>query len=315
MLITGPETLLADRAGRAVRDALLAQDPSLEVSDLDAAASGAGELFTLASPSLFGEPRLIRVSSLEKSSDDFLADMKRYLADPAEGTTVVLRHGGGQRGKAVLDLIRSGEGGGIEIVCAEIKKDADRFSFVQGEFRRLGAQIAPGALRMLGQAFTGDLAELAAACEQLVADAGTRIDESTVERYYAGQVQTNAFKVADAAIAGKPGDALILMRHAIASGTDPIPLLAAVNMKLRAMARTYAARGGSAQLAKELGMAPWQVDRAMQDSRGWREADLAAAIEAAAETEWQLKGGGRDPEYALERFLLLLARKGRPLAR
>ena len=36
----------------------------------------------------------------------------------------------------------------------------------------------------------------------------------TVEKYYGGRVETNAFAVADAAIAGKTGDALILLRHA-----------------------------------------------------------------------------------------------------
>lgn len=314
VLISGPEAFLADRANRAIRDELRAADPSVEVTEVDAAGYAAGEIFTLASPSLFGEPRLIRIAAVEKCSDDFIADMRRYLAEPAEDTTLVLRHGGGQRGKAVLDLIRGGAGGGIEVLCAEVKKDADRFAFAQAEFRRLGAQIAPGALRMLGMAFTGDLAELAAACGQLVADAGDRISEDTVERYYAGKVQTSAFKVADAAVAGRSGDALVLLRHALESGTDPIPLLAAINMKVRGMARVFGVRGNSGQLAKQLSMAPWQIDRAMQDSRGWRETDLAACIELAAETEWQLKGGGRDPRYALEQYVLAIARRGRPLA-
>jgi DNA polymerase-3 subunit delta len=82
-------------------------------------------------------------------------------------------------------------------------------------------------------------------------------------------------------------------------------------MKVRAMARVYGARGSSAQLAKELGMAPWQVDRAQREVRGWREEDLARCIDLAAETEWLLKGGSRDPEYALEKYLLFVAKRGR----
>ncbi|MFC6235365.1 DNA polymerase III subunit delta, partial [Leucobacter soli] len=105
--------------------------------------------------------------------------------------------------------------------------------------------------------------------------------------------------------------ALLLLRQALLAGTDPIPLLAALNMKVRAMARVFGAQGAGGQFAKRFGMAPWQVERAQRETRGWREADLARAIDLAAETEWLLKGGSRDPEYALERYVLFVARRGR----
>ena len=311
VLISGPESFLADRASQAVRTELRAVSAELEVHDVDAAAYTSGELLTIASPSLFAEPRLIRVSSVEKCSDAFLEDAKRYVAETAEDTTLVLRHAGGQRGKALLDLVRSGAGEGIEVVCAEVKKDADRLAFLQAEFRRLGAQATPGAMRMLLAAYSGGLGELAGACAQLVTNTGKRITEDEVERATEGRVETNGFKVADAATAGKAADALVLLRQALSTGTDPIPILVAINMKVRAMARVYGARGGSGQLAKELGMAPWQVERAQRELRGWTEEDLARCVDAGAETEWLLKGGSRDPEYALERYLLLVARRGR----
>ncbi|WP_125099566.1 DNA polymerase III subunit delta [Leucobacter chromiireducens] len=311
VLISGPEAFLADRAGQAIRAQLRDAHPELEVHDIDAASYASGELFTVASPSLFAEPRLIRVDSVEKCSDAFIADAKRYAAEPADDTVVVLRHSGGQRGKALLDLLRKGTGGAVEIACPEVKKDADRLAFVQAEFRRLGAQATPGASRMLAAAYSGGIGELAGACAQLVSDVGARIGEDEVNRATEGRVETNAFRVADAATAGRGADALVLLRQALSTGTDPIPLLAALNMKVRALARVYGASGGSGQLAKELGMAPWQVERAQREVRGWREADLARCIDQAAETEWLLKGGTRDPEYALEKFVLLVARRGR----
>lgn len=311
VLVSGPEAFFADRAGQAIRTAMLEAHPELEVHDVDAASYAAGELFTIASPSLFAEPRLLRVEGVEKCSDAFLEDAKRYVASPAEDTVLVLRHAGGQRGKALLDLVRKGTGDGIEVVCAEVKKDADRLTFAQAEFRRLGAQITPGALRMLVAAYSGGIGELAGACSQLVAVSGNRLTEDDVNRATEGRVETNAFRVADAATAGRAADALVLLRQALSTGTDPIPMLAALNMKVRAMARVYGANGSSGQLAKELGMAPWQVDRAQREVRGWREADLARCVDSAAETEWLLKGGTRDPEYALEKLVLLVARRGR----
>lgn len=314
VLISGPEQFLADRAGRSIRDAVRAADPAVEIHDVDASGYTAGELFTIASPSLFAEPRLIRVEGVEKASDAFIDDAKRYLEQPADDTTLVLRHGGGMRGKALLDAVRGAPGqalGAIEIACAELKKDAERLGFAQAEFRRLGAQISPVAVRALVAAYGSGLGELAGAIEQLVADRGTRLSEEDVERATEGRVEAGAFKVADAATSGDASGALTLLRQALLTGTDPIPLLAALNMKVRAMARVFGARGSSGQLAKEFGMAPWQVERAQRETRGWREADLARAIDLAAETEWLLKGGSRDPEYALERYVLCIARRGR----
>ncbi|MBU3994293.1 MAG: DNA polymerase III subunit delta [Actinobacteria bacterium] len=314
VLISGPEQFLADRASRAIREALHRADPALEVHDIDAPSYGSGELFTVASPSLFADPRLIRVEGVEKASDAFIEDAKRYLSEPADGATLVLRHAGGQRGKSLLDIVRGAPGqaaGACEIVCAELKKDAERLGFAQGEFRRLGAQVSPGAVRALVAAYGGSLGELAGAIEQLVTDVGLRLNESDIERVTEGRVEAGAFKVADAATAGRAADALVLLRHALSTGTDPIPMLAALNMKVRGMARVYGAVGSSGQLAKEFGMAPWQVERALKETRGWRESDLARCIDLAAETEWLLKGGTRDPNYALERYVLFVARKGR----
>lgn len=314
VLISGPEQFLADRASRTIREMLRSHEAALEIHDIDAASYGKGELFTLASPSLFAEPRLIRVDAVEKSSDAFLEDAKRYLSQPADDTTLVLRHASGQRGKALLDAVRGEAGmsiGALEVVCAEIKKDGDRLGFAQAEFRRLEAQIAPNALRALVAAYQGGLGELAGAIEQLVSDVGKRLTEADVERSTEGRVEAGAFKVADAATAGRAAEALVLLRQSLGTGTDAIPLLAALNMKVRAMARVYGARGSSGELASALGMAPWQVERAQRETRGWTEGDLARAIDLAAETELALKGGSRDPEYALERYVLFIAKRGR----
>lgn len=314
VLISGPEQFLADRAAGIIRDLLRQQDPSIEVHDVDASSYTAGELFTIASPSLFAEPRLIRIDGVEKSSDALIDDAKRYLEQPADDTTIVLRHAGGVRGKALLDAVRGAPGqalGAIEIVCAEVKRDNDRLSFTQSEFRRLGAQVSPMAARALVAAYNSGLGELVGAIEQLVNEHGNRINEDHVERATEGRVEAGAFKVADAATSGNAAAALVLMRQALLTGTDPIPMLAALNMKVRAMARVYGAQGSNGELAKRFGMAPWQVERAQRETRGWREIDLARAVDLAAETEWLLKGGARDPEYALERYVLFIARRGR----
>lgn len=310
VLVSGTEGFLADRAIRRLRDLLKAENPQLEVTDIEAGSYAPGELMTLASPSLFDDPRLIRVTQVEKCTDAFLEETLDYLQAPADDTVVVLRHAGGVRGKKLLDAIRGGAGGGIEIVCTELKKDVEKVDFVTAEFRDAGRRITPGAVRALVSAFSDDLAELAAACRQLISDESDDITESTISRYYSGRVETTSFQVADAAIAGREGEALVLLRHALASGADPVPMVAAVASKMRTMARLAGVRGGSGQLASQYGMAPWQVDRAKRDLQGWSDAGLARAVEAIAAADHQVKGLGRDPVFALERMIGVIASRG-----
>ena len=308
VLVSGPEEVCAERAIAGVRDVLRAEDPSLEVSDVRADDYAPGTLLSLTSPSLFGEPRLIRVSGVEKCSDAFLTEALGYLEAPQEGATVILRHTGATvRGKKLLDAVRSGRGGGVEISCPAVKRDSDRFDFAADEFRSAQKRIAPSALRALVSAFADDLTELAAACQQLISVVPGDITDQVVERYYGGRVETSAFVVADTAIAGRYGDTLVALRHALASGADPVPLVAAIASKLRTMARVAGHRESSSALAARLGLKDWQVDRARRDLSGWNETTLGMAIQAAARADSEVKGASRDPVFAVERLVTVIA--------
>jgi DNA polymerase-3 subunit delta len=267
----------------------------------------AGQLAGLASPSLFMEPRLVIIEGFEKCSDALIEDGLAYLADPSADTTIVLRHNGSSvRGKKLVDAIR-GSDGAVEIACAEIKKDSEKAAFIQAEFSSAGRKITPGALRALADAFADDLSELAAACTQLLSDQSESIDEAIVDKYYGGRVETNAFKVADAALAGQSAEALALLRHALATGADPVPVVAAFAMKVRLMAKVY---GNKYASAANVGAQPWQIDRARKDLAGWSEEGLATAVMAIATADAAVKGMEKDPVFALEKLVLLLSNRG-----
>ncbi|KDA06239.1 DNA polymerase III subunit delta [Microbacterium sp. CH12i] len=308
VLVSGPEEVCAERAIAGIRDYLRAEDPALEISDVRADDYAPGTLLSMTSPSLFGEPRLVRVSGVEKCTDAFIQEAVSYLDHPQEGATVLLRHTGASvRGKKLLDALRSGTGGGIEIACPTIKRDSDRVDFATGEFVAAKKRIAPQALRALVSAFVDDLTELAAACQQLIRDVEGDITEDIVTKYYGGRVEVSAFVVADTAIAGRYGEALVALRHALDSGADPVPMVAAFAMKLRTMARVAGQREPSRSLAQRLGMKDWQVDRARRDLSGWNERSLGLAIQATARADAEVKGAARDPIFALERMVTVIA--------
>lgn len=316
ILLSGTESFLADRALRILTDRMKSADAGVEINDLDAADYQQGDLLQLASPSLFGEPRLLRVQAVEKCNDAFLEDALSYLSAPEADVVVVLRHGGGNRGKKLLDAIKSAGAAALVVECKEIKKDAERVTFVQQEFQRHGVTIEPRAVRALVDAFSTDLAELASACSQLITDVGgAGITAATVERYYGGRVEATTFQIADQAISGHFAEALALLRHAMNSGVEPVMVVAAFAMKLRTMALVGGASGSIDAVAGELGMAPWQARNARSSLQGWDQAGLGAAILEVAYTDGAVKGSGPNPEYALERMVRVVAMRGKAMER
>jgi len=305
VLITGPEEYLGIRAMDRIRTQVRTATPDVELSRLNAGSYEAGTLAMTVTPSLFGEGKLIEVEGLEAMNDAFLADGLAYLQHPDQDVVLVLRHGGGVRGKKLLDAVKAG--GWPVIDCQPLKKDSDKTAFVVSEFKAGGRRIEGEAVQALVNAVGANLSELASACGQLIADATTAVTAETVERYYGGRVEATAFKVADAAMAGNGPVALSTLRHALATGVDPVPLVAALAAKLRTLAKVAGANGSSATIARNLGMQPWLVEQAQRDVRRWTPEGLIRSIQVIAEADAQVKGESRDPVYAVEHAVTVIA--------
>ena len=116
------------------------------------------------------------------------------------------------------------EAAGAQVIeCPKVTRFAERLDFVRAEFRRGGARADDAAARALLDAVGSDLRELAAACEQLAADAslageGGHIDEAVVATYYRGRAEATGFSVADHAVEGHLVPALEQLRWALATG-------------------------------------------------------------------------------------------------
>ena len=306
VLLHGKEELLASRASDRIRQMLRMEDPELEVIDIDASDYDGGALLTHASPSLFMEPKLLRVSGLSKMTDAFLEDALALVAEPFEGATVVLRHDASStRGKRLIDTVK--KGAGLVVDCAELKRFEAKVDFARAEFAEAQREVSPGALNRLVGLFETSLAELAGAIGQLVSDTSGLVDEEAIAKYYRGSQVTTAFDVADAAIAGNAGQALVLLRQAMWSGSAPVPIVAAFAAKIRTLAKVSGIGGAEGQVAKQLGMPPWMVGKARRDLQRFSEARLARAVRVVAETDHAVKGASRSPEYAVERMVRIIA--------
>lgn len=303
-LVRGTEGLLVDRTVDRLRKLAREQDPELELVQLSAATYTGGQLATVTSPSLFAEARFVILDDLETISDPLPQDLVAYLSAPPSDVWLVAVHHGGVRGKKTLDGLRAA--GAVEVVCDPVKRDNDKAAFVSAEFAAAQRKIAGPAVQALVEALGSDLRELAAACSQLITDTTGNVDVATVNTYYGGRVEASGFAVADAAIAGDGPKAIASLRHALATGTDPVPLVAALAMKLRTLAKVGAMRSNPNLNASSLGLAPWQVDKARRELQRWTPNGLARAIQAVAQADADVKGQSRDPHYAVERAVLAI---------
>lgn len=298
VLIKAGEAVLGERALRHFQDATLAQDPETNIVRLNPAHYMSGELTTLTSPSLFAEKTFIRVENLETLNEAFLKDMQSYLDNVSDDVTLVAVHNGGNKGSGLLRAIT--KAGFLVCTIPKIQYDSDKATLVKYEAKRAGRTISDEATQQLVDALGSDMRELLAALGQLMTDVEGQIDVSAVQAYYAGRKEASGFDVADAAIRGQTGRAIALARHAIATGTDPVPIVAACAMKLRSMALVLGARS----TGRKLSLAPWQVKRATKELTAWSGEGLACAITAVAQADADVKGASRDPMYAVERAII-----------
>jgi len=302
-LVIGDEELLVERAVAAALSAVRAADPAAELRRVASASLTRAELAELVSPSLFAEGRVVVLEGAHEAGKEVVAAIKEYVADPADGVSLVVLHAGGARGKALVDALR---GAGAEVTdCARLTRYDERVDFVRGEVRRAGGKITQDGIRVLIDAVGNDLRELASASSQLVADTGGAVDEVAVRRYHRGRAEVTGFAVAEKAIVGDRGGALEALRWASLVGVPAVLVADALADAVRTVARVAAAgRGDPNRIASSLGMPPWKVRKAQVQSRGWRPAGVALAMAAVAEVNADVKGAAADANYALERAVL-----------
>jgi len=315
-IVVGEEEFLVDRAVRdlvtASRDAPGSADA--DVHDREGAELGPGGLDSLTSPSLFGGGCVVVIRSAQDASKEVAGELAAYAANPAPDVALILTHAGGAKGKELLAGVKAA--GAQVIECPKVTRFAERLDFIRAEFRRAGRRADDAAARALLDAVGSDLRELAAACDQLAADADSedRVDEALVARYFRGRAEATGFAVADRAVEGHLAQALEQLRWALATGVSPVLICSALATGVRLLGRVSSASRGanSAALAAEVGAPPWKIDVVRRQLRGWNSEGIARALHAVAEADAQVKGEAASADYALERAVrrIVAARAG-----
>jgi DNA polymerase III subunit delta len=302
-VVVGEEDLLVGRAVSAVVRAARESDPDVDVRDLTAAELQPGDLSDVLSPSLFGERRVLVVRAAQDLAKDVAAELTAYLDDPLDEVSVVVLHAGGAKGKALLTALLGRSPRRVD--APKVTRPGDRRDFVRRELKADGRVVEEEAVAALLEAVGNDLRELASAAGQLLADHDGPITTEVVARYHRGRAESSGFTVADRAVDGDLAGALELARWGQSTGLAPVLVTSALASTLRSMALVASAgRVPAHQIAGQLGMPPWKVEKTQRQARGWRPEGLSAALAAVARADADVKGAAADQGYAVERVLL-----------
>ena len=302
-LLLGSEGALADRALTKLNAEL--KEEKCEITTIAAPDAILGDISDALAPSLFSERRALIIKDLQDLPEESRDEITRYLDAPDDLTTLIFVHKGGVKGKALLDAIKKAK---PEIIsCEPMKKEAEKEEFVKSLFLDAGRKATAGAIAALVGALGSDMRELQAAVSQICLDAqaGKTIDEAIVDKFHQGRIETTGFDVADATLDGNLPGALVALRSALETGTDPVMITSAIASNLRSLAKVSGVNRGarSFEVAGELGMAPWQIDKARRQLAGWSPRSIAKAVQAIALADAQVKGASSDPIFALEKAL------------
>ncbi len=299
-LVLGDEELLVERAIgeilRAARDS--AGTPDIPVNRLRAGEVSTNELAELLSPSLFADERVVILESADEAGKEAAALVAEAAADLPPGTVLVVVHSGGGRAKALAGQLK--DLGAQTHPAEKLSGPRALGGFVRSEFRALKVKVDDDTVDALLDGVGSNLRELASVCSQLVADTGGAVTVAAVRRYHAGTAEVSGFEIADKAVTGDVAGAAEALRWAMASGVPHVVLADALAEAVHAIARIGPLSGNPRQLAGEVGMHPFRVEKAQKQARRWSRANVATAIRLVAALNADVKGAAANADYALE---------------
>lgn len=304
-LVQGPEGLLAERAVTEIVTSATDARPDATVNRVPAADLDRGTLAEITTGSLFSTAAVAVIENLAELPAEVADDLIALATDPPEDVALIVVHGGGAKGKALLDRLRKA---GVRVIEASAVKPWELPQFVVAEARRRGGRIDRGSAEALVEAVGSDLRSVSAAVAQLLADAPEPvITLADVQRYFAGRAEVSGFAVADQCLDGNREAALGALRWALETGVAPVLLTSAVASGLRNLGKYLEARDDrlrDVELARRVGVPPWKLKDLNRQARGWTPAAVATAIGLAATADAQVKGASGDPAFALELLVL-----------
>ncbi len=294
------ETALAEVSGEAVLR-VVREAPEVSLEEF----LGQARMATL-----WGETQLLILRRADTYPAEALSAVTDYLRHPAPRSLVVLtapslkaraveKHavfGRLQKDQAALGFSRL--------------READLFSWLAKEAKRLGKTLPPAAAQRLVEVVGDNLLELNQELEKLALFAG---DQASLTPQQVSQLAShsrtyNIFALVEALGEKAVHRRLAALDHLLELGEPPPRILTMLARQLRLLirCRELAPQSPPGELAKQLGLSPWQVDRLVRQAKHFSLQALRAHLKLLHQADLSLKTSASTPRLWLEYALIHL---------
>jgi DNA polymerase-3 subunit delta len=293
MALTPRVVLLWGEDAYLLREAALELLGEIEAAEVEAATWQGGELQSLSTPSLFGEPRAMLLSDARSISKEGMDELAGYLAAPDPDATLVITWTIAERGKPPASLQKLVEPVGEVRKIELARKDLEPWLVARAN--AAGMELAIPGARALVDALGPEPGQLVSALEQLASVfPGQRVGAQEVARQFRGLGEQKTWDLCDRAFTKDLPGAVRSLRAIEEGGDDPLMILGGIASRLRDLLRVRSLpdRMPPALLAKEAGIRfEWQARRYQQQARNFSRGELVALQERIAEVDRALKSG------------------------
>ncbi len=310
------ERLLCDRVVQALTQAIVT--PVSRAFNLDLiegkGSTAQGIMNAARTIPMLGKQRLVVVRDAEGLGAESLAALAPYLAAPAPHAVVVLLFGKvDKRLKFFLAAKKAG-------CMHELAAPKQLVPWVEAEARRAGVTFAGGTARRLADVAGDDLSRLAMAIEQLAlyAEEGRPVSVADVDVLVADTSEETVFQLTDAVGQGDRIGALKTVGKLTRQRESAIGVTLMLARHFRQLALFHhlvERRVSGGDMARELGVPPFVVDKIGVQARRLSSDAVAKAMRLLARADRDLKSGVKaalGEELVLERLVDALTNLGAP---
>lgn len=286
-LLWGEDEFLLRQAAGAILAPL-----AVEATEVAARAWQGGELFDLATPSLWGGRRALLVTGCQSLPEAAVKELRAYLRAPSEDAVCVLTLVSAATRPPVLAKVVHAAAGTVRQVTLK-RQDVPRWVLERAGDR--GVVMSPQAAAALVGTLGESTGRLDQAVEQLgTAFPGRAIGPAEVHRQFVGVGEQRVWDLCDKAFTGLAPDALVMLRGLLEGREDPLMVLGGIASRVRDLlrVRSLPPKLASAEAARAAGLRfEWQLRRYREQAARFPRGRLEEVHDLVVEADRQIKGG------------------------
>jgi DNA polymerase III subunit delta len=238
----------------------------------------------------------------DKSRDEILAALEKYLDSPAPFTVLLIEAAALDGRLKLAKLLRQ------KALCVELTIGSESAASLAAQMARdLGVEIDREAAALLADLLNGEPGRIRMELEKLASyvQGRGRIASADVVALVVAARKNTVWQFADMLAGRKRDEALAFLDNLLREGEQPAGLVGVLAWMYRKLieARDLPANTSGFQASRSLGMRPDAAEAAVRNAHRMPKRELIAGLVALAEADSQLKSSNPDPRAVLE-FLI-----------